>query len=244
MIKLLFTLFLAIVGSSSAFAYYMPYEGRFLSRDPIEEEGGVNLYATVGNNPILYWDILGLDKFVYDGSKICRLSDDGSKCKKCWEAASGKPDEKGNFDYSEERQKLKNIGPIPEGKYLLPSNITTNPDIRGTWDLDDWNNYAKNRAFYQTRVDARGRGPWGRCFGRLEPQPETDTFGRSNFNVHGGTSKGSAGCIDIGNNDKEFFDQLRMGFVKEGEVKVIVDYSGSSTKSCKCVNASPAGWKD
>lgn len=29
-------------------------------------------------------------------------------------------------------------------------------------------------------------------------------FGRSNFNIHGGTRKGSAGCIDLGNNEKEF----------------------------------------
>jgi RHS repeat-associated protein len=30
------------------------------SRDPIEEKGGVNLYAFVGNNPLAYWDRLGL----------------------------------------------------------------------------------------------------------------------------------------------------------------------------------------
>lgn len=33
--------------------------GRWLSRDPIEERGGVNLYAFVGNNPINRWDRFG-----------------------------------------------------------------------------------------------------------------------------------------------------------------------------------------
>jgi hypothetical protein len=32
----------------------------WLSRDPIEEEGGLNLYGMVGNSPVNYWDYLGL----------------------------------------------------------------------------------------------------------------------------------------------------------------------------------------
>ena len=38
------------------YRYYSPELGRWISRDPIEEEGGVNLYAMVGNNPVNYWD--------------------------------------------------------------------------------------------------------------------------------------------------------------------------------------------
>lgn len=34
--------------------------GRWPSRDPIEESGGTNLYAFVGNDPICEWDKLGL----------------------------------------------------------------------------------------------------------------------------------------------------------------------------------------
>jgi RHS repeat-associated protein len=39
---------------------YDPETGRWLSRDPIAEEGGINLYGYVGNNPINLWDPLGL----------------------------------------------------------------------------------------------------------------------------------------------------------------------------------------
>ena len=42
------------------FRYYHPETGRWLSRDPIEERGGVNLYGMVGNDPVNRWDYLGL----------------------------------------------------------------------------------------------------------------------------------------------------------------------------------------
>ena len=42
------------------YRYYDPVMGRWPSRDPIEERGGVNLYAMVGNDTINRVDILGL----------------------------------------------------------------------------------------------------------------------------------------------------------------------------------------
>ena len=39
--------------------YYDSELGRFISQDPIFEEGGVNLYNFVENDPINHWDILG-----------------------------------------------------------------------------------------------------------------------------------------------------------------------------------------
>lgn len=41
------------------YRHYSPSLGRFLSRDPIEEQGGRNLYAFVKNVPILKFDLLG-----------------------------------------------------------------------------------------------------------------------------------------------------------------------------------------
>jgi RHS repeat-associated protein len=41
------------------YRYYDPVTGRWPSRDPIGEEGGVNLYAFVGNNGVNHWDYLG-----------------------------------------------------------------------------------------------------------------------------------------------------------------------------------------
>jgi RHS repeat-associated protein len=42
------------------YRYYAPLTGRWPSRDPIEEEGGLNLYGFVGNDALAYVDILGL----------------------------------------------------------------------------------------------------------------------------------------------------------------------------------------
>ena len=43
--------------------------GRWLSKDPIEEDGGVNLYGFVGNNPIGRWDYLGMEEFILNEDK-------------------------------------------------------------------------------------------------------------------------------------------------------------------------------
>jgi len=40
--------------------YYNADTGRFQNRDPIGEQGGLNLYAFVGNDPINQWDVLGM----------------------------------------------------------------------------------------------------------------------------------------------------------------------------------------
>jgi RHS repeat-associated protein len=42
------------------YRYYNPSTGRWMSRDPLEEEGGPNLYASCGSDPIGWIDALGL----------------------------------------------------------------------------------------------------------------------------------------------------------------------------------------
>ena len=53
--------------------YYDPRNGRFIGRDPIAEEGGINLYAFCGNNPVKRWDRLGMhpDIEIYEGKFYC-----------------------------------------------------------------------------------------------------------------------------------------------------------------------------
>lgn len=49
--------------------------GRWLSRDPIGEKGGYNLYAMVLNNPVYDWDELGLQGNTSKGTCICKSVD-------------------------------------------------------------------------------------------------------------------------------------------------------------------------
>lgn len=58
--KLLLSITIAVCASNS-FAYYQAQQGRWLNRDPIDEDGGKNLYAYTENNPIIYIDPLGLE---------------------------------------------------------------------------------------------------------------------------------------------------------------------------------------
>jgi RHS repeat-associated protein len=46
------------------YRYYNPSTGRWLSRDPIGERGGKNLYAFVLNRPTYYIDRFGLDNSI------------------------------------------------------------------------------------------------------------------------------------------------------------------------------------
>ena len=55
--------------TGAAFAYYSPQCGRWTTRDPIEEKGGVNLYAFCENDPISNYDKLGLDVTLTTGNK-------------------------------------------------------------------------------------------------------------------------------------------------------------------------------
>ncbi len=73
------------------FRYYDPVTGRWPSRDPIEEVGGLNLYGFSENNALNYWDVLGLcrdckaeynsciDKVEADRAAALQAIDDGIK---------------------------------------------------------------------------------------------------------------------------------------------------------------------
>jgi RHS repeat-associated protein len=63
------------------YRWYDPVTGRWPSRDPIEEEGGINLYGFVGNEPIYKFDQLGLqtNSWYADGRVITRVHNTDQK---------------------------------------------------------------------------------------------------------------------------------------------------------------------
>ena len=58
---LLASVLLFLTAAPRAAAVYDPDQGRWLSRDLIGEEGGLNLYGYVGNSPVSGFDPLGLE---------------------------------------------------------------------------------------------------------------------------------------------------------------------------------------
>ena len=68
--------------------YYDPGTGKFINRDPIGYQGGINLYGFVGNNPVNYSDPSGFDpKKQADGDQ-CGLPDDNDGH---WNGTTGNP---------------------------------------------------------------------------------------------------------------------------------------------------------
>ena len=78
------------------YRYYNPQDGRWISRDPVDEQSGWNLYIFVKNNTCLYSDTLGLSEDAEtecckDGVKYSKIADDrseerrvGKECRSRW----------------------------------------------------------------------------------------------------------------------------------------------------------------
>ncbi len=103
-----------------------------------------------------------------------------------YSAVSGKP-ENGKFIYSVEQQKKANEGPIPRGRYWIsPKELWSN-----TW--------------YKRGSEAA----WGDYRITIHPHSKTETYGRGGFFIHGGSSPGSIGCIDLAYHMNKFINDLR-----------------------------------
>lgn len=108
---------------------------------------------------------------------------------KTYFAVSGKP-VNSKFDYSAERQKLANQGPIPEGAYWIsPADI---------WE---------NNAIKSLLVSSRSA--WGDYRITIRVTLGTQTHARGGFFIHGGDIPGSAGCIDLTTSMNQFIKDLK-----------------------------------
>lgn len=82
-------------------------------------------------------------------------------------------------------------GPMPPGLWFFdPNDISSSGVVR-------------------TVGNALRLSDWGTARVVLQPYIGTDTQGRTNLFIHGGTTPGSNGCIDIGTADSWFFPMLK-----------------------------------
>ncbi len=70
------------------YRHYSPSLGRFLSRDPIEEQGGLNLYACMGNQPVSITDCLGYAKLEDVLEMLTLIELARERCFKCKKVVS------------------------------------------------------------------------------------------------------------------------------------------------------------
>ena len=138
-----------------------------------------------------------------------RLTFDGAALKwhggrfngKSWKAVSGaRGYQKKEFQYVADK------GPIPEGKYILKKDHFNHARDMQWWELLvhmeptasailgglEWSSWPG------------GGAAWGMHRIWVHPAAGNDLQGRSGFSIHGGTSPGSAGCIDLTDQMKSF----------------------------------------
>lgn len=82
----------------SGHRYYDPHNGRFINRDPIEEQGGLNLYGFCGNNGINRYDVLGNTSIPFDAAYAANFQD-SYEAYLNWELDNGIGDKNGGVTY-------------------------------------------------------------------------------------------------------------------------------------------------
>lgn len=116
-----------------------------------------------------------------------------------WDAVSGRKKSDGTFDYSQEYQHVEDAGPIPEGIYWVsPSELTF------MWNFLLWSS-------------------WGLRFLPIHPFDSTHSWGRGRFRIHGGSTPGTMGCIDIAGQTGSFKKAIQ-GY-SACKIKLFVYYS-------------------
>ena len=188
---------------------------------------------TKGTNPSKNSSLL------FNGNELVWLSN-GSKIES-WGATSGvnllnaEPSQwldlaKNMFSSSQEKSKLKNFGPIPEGVYTVGKLQTsrlerTNPFM----DLVRWifksgqQNHDWNRNTSGTRIS------WGYYRAPITSNKGTNTYGRGDFYIHGGAFPASHGCIDLTSEMEDFakFFSSWAAKYKRNSIPLTVKYSNS-----------------
>lgn len=164
-------------------------------------------------------DINNYPYLEFDGENLKWM--ENGRIKNSWRGMSGHPEYQ-NRKY----QSLPLEGPLPEGNYLIKQNNYQEFDDLTPFEKTTSTLGGLSRLFgYPLGKWPGGRWSWGNQRVWIEPQPQTNTYGRNNFSIHGGTYLGSAGCIDLADEMEDFAKVFR----ENGEdIEMIVKYPNAS----------------
>ena len=98
---------------------YSPEFGRFIPRDPLEESGGLNLYAYCENDPINKWDYLGMYSHQHNCSQeqletLKKTEDEVKRRTQLWLSCLGNMDAMELLQESNVAFSLKNLSLVSE----------------------------------------------------------------------------------------------------------------------------------
>lgn len=139
---------------------------------------------------------------LFDGKQVVVPAGDGGGNNHTVQGVSGRKAWRSDRMTSVEAQRQRGQGPIPEGTYWI--------DLRQRAEVS--NPFAQDA--------------WGPERLTIHPYKTTHTFGRGGFFIHGGSTPGSAGCIDLPGKAVPFLNHLatRAGD-KALQIQLVVDYS-------------------
>jgi uncharacterized protein RhaS with RHS repeats len=176
------------------YRWYDPLTGRWPSRDPIGEEGGLNLYGFVGNNGVAKFDRLGLDWMEYTGEKLTWYGGSpGERAVKLheWKATSGV--------HKQQKPECAEIefGPIPKGEYVV--NLKRDPQRIAPQVPGRQLGPTPGGGISQIPKDEKGNTEfreWGNQRAKLDPKKGTNTHGRDGFYLHDSAKGYTHGCVE------------------------------------------------
>jgi hypothetical protein len=162
--------------------------GRDGAPDPI----GTASYTLSGSEGSLLW---------FDGAQLVLLNTaDGSEVRR-WPAFSGTP----GIPASPANLRLSDIGSIPAGLFSInPKDTQSRATAEDIWDWVDW---------------VRKERSWGTYYTALHPVDVEDPQAaqRDKMFIHGGARPGTAGCLDLVDQNEDFHQWFTQRLDQRGD---------------------------
>ena len=140
----------------------------------------------------------------------------------------------------EDWSKDKDAGPTPPGQYIVGpieargGNTQEVSALAALWGLitGEFSSISDKQKQFQANTDY-SRISWGNYRAPIKPLKNTDTHGRKDFYIHGGSLAGSHGCIDLTDEMGDFAKFFGVWSSSTGKktIPLVVNYKTPSENS-------------